>query len=162
MNGLTQHYLSSQWQSRDEERRLPSEWTFQWNLAVHLSHCVKFFGYYIKNPFLGNVMQLFKSWKPSNLNGHSPMHQAFAGRDNDEGNQPSQESGLREWVWRWASEQEFRKRWTPAEMALSPSRPGGLFPPWGAIIPKKRRGSSSLPCSWYLDLKLIQLSKCVR
>lgn len=56
-----QHYPISRWQSWAEKQSLLSKWTFKLNLAIHLSHCghcVKFFGYYIKNPFLGNVMQL--------------------------------------------------------------------------------------------------------
>lgn len=118
----------SQWPRRHEKQRLPPEWTFKWNLAVHLSRCVKFFGYYIKNPFLGNVTQLFKSWKPSSLNGHSPMHQALAGGREMTAAGPWKSPGRRNGL---GAEplSEFRKRQAPAEMALPPPRPGTCFLP---------------------------------
>lgn len=112
------------------------------NRGVHLSglsdeirepiitcgHCVKFFGYYIKNQFLGNVMQVCKCWNPSNLDGHSPVQTELLWCRREEAAQPTEEPGLKEWIGTQPP-REFRKRPTPAKVALPPAGPRGLFPP---------------------------------
>lgn len=142
MNQLAQIDTIGQWQSWGETKASLGV-GLEVCLAIHLSHCgpcVKFFGYYIKNLFLGNSVELFSPGTPSTLLDSllCPKLLVLGGDSWDLG-AGTEGVGLAPSL---GVSQETKIQ--PRRCCrLQPQRPA---PPWGGMFSEKNRKGSSWVC----------------